>query len=316
MSLLSRSIPQLLRVLAFGLVASTIPASAITVTNTNDSGAGSLRKAITDAVAGDTIDFGPAVTGTITLTTGVLSIQKNLTLIGPGSGKLAVSGNDATHIFALGVQGSPNLNINIAISGLTLTKGRTVAGPDPYGGAIRSSVSCNISECVISACNVFLSGGGGIFNEGRMVINGCTVTGNYAFSGTGGILNSSFNPASLTISNSTISGNRCDSGTGGITSNGDLIVSNCSITGNTVQGSYAGGIYNIGEATITNTTISGNTGFWGGAIYNDSTGGGNGAQIVLTNCTVSGNTAISSYSKTSGGIDNSAGGGAMPRLRS
>jgi hypothetical protein len=161
MHLLSRSIPQLLRVLAFGLVVSSISASAITVTNTNDSGAGSLRQAITDAVAGDTIDFAPAVTGTITLTSAILSIQKNLTIIGPGSGKLAISGNDERVIFVLGVQGNPaSLNINVTITGLTLTKGRGLLNPNTSGGAIYNSATCTISECVISACSVFEFWGG------------------------------------------------------------------------------------------------------------------------------------------------------------
>jgi hypothetical protein len=41
-------------------------ANIITVTNTNDSGSGSLRQALVDANDGDTINF--AVTGTIGLT--------------------------------------------------------------------------------------------------------------------------------------------------------------------------------------------------------------------------------------------------------
>ena len=62
---------------------STMPARAatITVTNTNDSGPGSLRQALRVANDGDTINF--AVTGTITLTSGGLPINKNVTMSGP-----------------------------------------------------------------------------------------------------------------------------------------------------------------------------------------------------------------------------------------
>ena len=62
----------------------------ITVTNLNDSGPGSLRQAIADATPAETIDF--AVTGKITLTSGELVINKDLTLIGPGATNLTATG--------------------------------------------------------------------------------------------------------------------------------------------------------------------------------------------------------------------------------
>ena len=69
------------------------PATTITVTNTNDSGPGSLRQALTDANDADTIVF--AVTGTIGLTSGGLLIAKNITISGPGSNQLTIDGNQA-----------------------------------------------------------------------------------------------------------------------------------------------------------------------------------------------------------------------------
>ena len=66
-------------------------AATITVTNTNDSGAGSLRQALTIANDGDTINF--AVTGRIILTSGGLVIDKNVSVSGPGADRLSVDGN-------------------------------------------------------------------------------------------------------------------------------------------------------------------------------------------------------------------------------
>src|SRR6266403_4432411 len=69
-------------------------ADIITVTNTNDSGLGSLRQALADANDGDTINFDPALNGqTINLTSGELAIDKNITITGPGPNLLAVSGS-------------------------------------------------------------------------------------------------------------------------------------------------------------------------------------------------------------------------------
>ena len=58
-----------------------LQATTITVTNTNDSGPGSLRQALANANNGDTINF--AVTRTIFLTSGELLVDKTVTISGP-----------------------------------------------------------------------------------------------------------------------------------------------------------------------------------------------------------------------------------------
>jgi hypothetical protein len=71
-----------------GLLAAAVPGTlhaqtTITVTNTSDSGAGSLRAAITQANsdnAGDTINV--SVTGTITLASPLPAITANMTIQG------------------------------------------------------------------------------------------------------------------------------------------------------------------------------------------------------------------------------------------
>jgi len=105
----------------FGSAFATAPhadAATITVMNTNDSGAGSLRQALLDASDGDTIDF--SVTGTILLTNGHLLVDKSVTVSGPGADQLAVNGNANGRVFYIGS------GKTVSISGLTITNGSGV----------------------------------------------------------------------------------------------------------------------------------------------------------------------------------------------
>ena len=79
--------------LLLSAVALPLHAATIIVTNTNDSGPGSLRQALVAAHDGDTITF--AVTGNIVLTGGGLPVNKNVTISGPGANQLAIDGNQA-----------------------------------------------------------------------------------------------------------------------------------------------------------------------------------------------------------------------------
>src|SRR5215218_6265742 len=84
------------------LVALAAPPSAPaapTVSNTGDSGPGSLRQALADAVTGDTIDV-PA--GTYTLTSGQLHINgKSLTLNGAGARSTIITAGGASRVWLL-----------------------------------------------------------------------------------------------------------------------------------------------------------------------------------------------------------------------
>jgi len=92
-------------------VALPVHAATIIITNTNDSGPGSLRQALTIANDGDTINF--AVSGTITLTSGELLIAKNVTISGPGADQLSIDGNSAQFQCVFGVT-----QTTVTISGL------------------------------------------------------------------------------------------------------------------------------------------------------------------------------------------------------
>ena len=107
-------------------------AATYTVTNLNDSGAGSLREAITQAntsTEDDVIDF--SVTGQITLGGSQLAIANNgkLTINGPGASSLTISGGGASRVFYMAI------NANAEISGLTITggSGTGTAGPNGAG---------------------------------------------------------------------------------------------------------------------------------------------------------------------------------------
>jgi hypothetical protein len=204
-----------------------------TVTNTNDSGAGSLRDAINAVTSGETITFSNSTANgatnfydttahKITLTSGELGMAKNLTINGPGANVLAISGNNQSRVFR--VDGGSVVNLG----GLTVT-----------GGNVNGD-----------------SGGGGIRNYGILTVTNCAISGNSTNSAGGGIANN--NGGTLTVTNSTISGNSGQSGGGGIYNDfATLTVTNCTVSGN--SSGDGGGINSYGTATVTNSTISGNS---------------------------------------------------------
>ena len=139
------------------LFLSAQPAGATTrtVTNLNDSGAGSLRQAIIDSASGDTINF--AVTGAIYLTSGELQINHDLTITGPGAASLVIR-RSTTSFFRIFFFDNGTWNV----SGLTINNGHDTAV------------------------------GGGIYNgNGNLTVSDCTITGNYSNSSGGGISNNS-----------------------------------------------------------------------------------------------------------------------------
>ena len=181
------------------------------VTNTNDSGAGSLRQAIIDVGAGDEITFDAGVTGTITLTSGELAINKDMTITGPGADVLSIDGNASSRIFEIGTSYT---NPTVTITGLTITN-----GSETYGGGIYNySDNLTLENCAISG-NSASSWGGGMFNQGYRghcspTLTNCTISGNSAAGG-GGMYNSGrLGVCGTTLINCTISGNSADYGGG------------------------------------------------------------------------------------------------------
>jgi len=110
--------------------------AVIDVSNTNDSGAGSLRQAIADASPGDVITF--SVTGTISLSSAPLSIGKNLTITGPGANLLTISGMSARQVMIITTG-------TVTVSGLKLTNG---SGGGSEGGTLRvTGGTITVNDC-------------------------------------------------------------------------------------------------------------------------------------------------------------------------
>jgi hypothetical protein len=97
--------------------------ATVTVTNTNDSGPGSLRDAIATAADGDTIHFSLAYPATITVGTPLAiesSVGKSLNISGPGASLLAISGGNAVSVFVVQPLGNLGGAMTVTISGLTI----------------------------------------------------------------------------------------------------------------------------------------------------------------------------------------------------
>jgi predicted outer membrane repeat protein len=191
------------------LLSAEARSATITVTNTDNSGAGSLRQAVADANDADTINFGGSVTGTITLTSEI-AIGTILTMQGPGSDVLTISGNDNVRIFSVTSAG-------LYIHDLTFTQGK---GPAGGGGAALVSGDATFTRCTFNN-NQSLVGGGAIsVSGGSVVLEECTVSSNSALGGGGAVLVSDgSSSASFTARNCTFSDNHVtNAGYGG----GDL----------------------------------------------------------------------------------------------
>jgi hypothetical protein len=253
--------------------------STVIVTNTNDSGSGSLREAVLSSNSGDTIDFDLTIFATpqtITLTSGEIDISHDLTISGPGANLLTVSGNNNSRVFNLSPGGTHTYNI----SGLTLSDGN---GSGSFGGAIESLVTSgtlNINSCVFTGNSS--SQGGGMHVQG----NGAAATfvniSNTTFTNNNGTMfdgaASLFNCAS-TLTNCTISGNKSGSSGGildvlcGPGSTATATITNCTIAGNTNAG-VDGGLVVINQGGTSATAQVVNTIFANNAAPNIDTQGG------------------------------------------
>lgn len=293
--------------------------NTLTVTNTADSGPGSLRQAIADANSGDTIQFAPALNGqTISLTSAELAIDKNINISGPGPDQLTVRRSSTV--------GTPQFRIFhimpdrvVTLGGLTITNGLAESG----GGILNDRSWLTINNCKVDE-NQTSTKGGGIYNAGNAILsivntsllrnvissNSGTLSGGgiYNENGRVEIVNSSIGNI---IHDSFLSGGLSAAGGGIYNDKGVLEIVNSSVGGNSVYtvqspphvfGGVSGvGIFNNIEGTLIlrHSTVSYNGsspfpfGGSGGGIYNRG-------WADITDCTINDN----SVSSSCGGIYN------------
>ena len=247
-----------------------------TVTNTNDSGAGSLRQAIEDANAlsgKDEIVFEDSLSGgRIDLTSGRLEINDSVSIQGLGAEQLAISSNEITFLIN---DGTENV-IEVEIDSLSLVENGSInfGRFGYYGAAIANRENLTVTNSVIS--------------DGDIGSDGIVVSG-YD------------NQAELTLIDSTISGfvTGIDSKAENITVVGSSffdnsysgIESNVDLSGLGLGGRFPNTNNSIGTVDIVQSTISGNAG--GIAINGDSV-----TAVNIDNTTISDNdgSGISYYS--------------------
>ena len=244
-------------------------AATFTVTNLNDSGAGSLRQAILDANAtagADQVTFQSSLTGQITLASELPNVTDPLDIAGPGAAKLTISGNDNSRIFYLR---PPVHGTAVTISGLTLTHGKAPSGGMAYGrgGAIFSKYTrLTVQDTVVSNSSTPSFGGGIESADGSLTLRSSTIVGNSSEFEGGGVSVRSDQPADASIENSTITGNRASARGGGVWfedpfDDALLAIRSATISGNAVtSGPYGGGgIAMIGSGTsLVNTIVADN----------------------------------------------------------
>jgi len=190
-------------------------ASATTVTNTNDSGGGSLRDAVASTPPGGTVDFDPSLAGSTIVLGSQIVITNDVFIDGPGPGALTISGGGVTRIFNI-VGGS-----NVNISGLRFINGLVTGGGVQLGPAIinqgafnltidncvfeSNNASCNSVGCVTGGAVTQAIAGGALISVSNSVFrkNRATCSGDACIALGSGLANGSGGDVDITVNNST-----------------------------------------------------------------------------------------------------------------
>ncbi len=237
------------------------------VTNNNNDGPGSLRQAIIDVSSGGQILFDPQVEGsTIVLTSGALTISKNISIINDVQNRVTLSAQGNSRVLSI------HDNVSATIRGLNFDSG--YIPPDASdirsrGGGICSYGRLSLAFCTIINCQAAY--GGGIWADSLKMSN-CTLTSNKSYKDGGGIYANVLATRYSAVINNEAIGRREKERRGIV-----------------FAGGSGGGIFVTTQLDIAQSTISKNkASAKGGGIYLNSTSK-NGS---MYNCTITENVAI------------------------
>lgn len=248
----------------------------IAVKNCNDSGAGSLRAAVANAVSGDVVDMRALNCTRIALTSGAIEFpQTNLTVRGPGWTKLTVTGIGRSSIFRqVLTQPTPDPNYpridgTLRLLDFTISWGR-VKDPVVGGGCIFAHGRVVLERMQVHHCRAIstnpawtLARGGAVYAWNDIVLIRSHVHSNRASHAGGGV----HTWGKLTAQRSRVSHNSVDLSGGGTSSVQGLTLSYSMVDHNTaaLAGSAAGGVSTAGATSINNSTIAYNHAYYAGA---------------------------------------------------
>jgi hypothetical protein len=266
------------------------------VGNCNNSGSGSFRDAVENAVDGDTVDMTHLTCSTISLSSGVIARANNLTVNGPGPQLTINAGNNGPAMLSYG-------DGLLTISGVSMTNGAY-----GLGGCLASVGSIALANVAMSDCKAIGYGsapgyadGGAVFAAGDLTVVSSVFSNNDAydssFSGRRAYGGALFAHGNLTITASTLRSNAATTGGnyaggGGALSAGVMTINNSTLSLNSaldVGGLYAlgGGAIGAGGIVVGGSTIEGNSSSLGGGI----SGGNTGTPFIVINSTLTANDA-------------------------
>ena len=252
----------------FLLMALPAHAATITVTNSLDSGSGSLRQAVLNAASGDRIIFNPSTFNhalTITLNSQI-EISKSLTIDGTAGNVVTptLDGNTAYHRIFLVRQGA-----SVTLTRLRLVNGYDSACDTCGGGAIHNAGVLSITSGIFISNTSAAHMGGAIYNSGTLTVTGSSFIDNRAL-GSSSVGGAIANVGLAYVLNSTFQGNATANRDGGALHNdygGVLIVAGSVFTSNIALDRGAG-IFNYGSLDVMNSMFANNKAIYGGAIFN------------------------------------------------